>query len=101
MYGYFAPGTVPPPRLSSSGFLALSDYLRRLPSPTPFCRRLLGHTIFVVLGVLHSRPSTDRASLTFSLSLIGPLTSVSPEDPVSPPEVTRCSSAPCPPQSPW
>src|SRR5229473_446398 len=101
MYGYFTHGTVPPPRPYSSGFLALPDYLRRLPSPTHFRRRLLGHTIFVVLVVLHSRPSTDRASLATSLSLIGPLTPASSRDPVSPPEVTCCSSVPCHPQSPW
>src|SRR5713226_1573576 len=101
MYGYFTHGTVPPPRPYSSGFLALPDYLRRLPSPTHFRRRLLGHTSFVVLVVLHSRPSTDRASLATSLSLIGPLTPASSRDPVSPPEVTCCSSVPCHPQSPW
>jgi hypothetical protein len=101
MYGYFTHGTVPPPHLFSSGFLALPDYLRRLPSPTHFRRRLLGHTIFVMLVVLHSRPSTDRASLAISLSLIGPLTSAPREDPVSPAGVKRCSSAPCRPQSPW
>jgi hypothetical protein len=31
----------------------------------------------------------------------GPLTPVPPGDSVSPPEVTRCSSVPCCPQSPW
>src|SRR6202051_5139753 len=101
MYGYFAHGTVPPPRPYSSGVLALPDYFRRLPSPTHCCRRLLGHTIFVVLVVLHSRPSTDSASLATSLSLIGPLTPLSSGDTVSPPEVTHCSSIPCRPQSPW
>ena len=34
---------------------------------------------FATFQVLHSRPSTDRASLTSSLSLIGPFTPVSPE----------------------
>ena len=64
-------------------------------------RRLLDHTAFTVFLVLHSRPSTGRASLAPSLSLIGPLTLVPPRDSVSPPEVTRCSSVPCRPQSPW
>jgi hypothetical protein len=49
---------------------------------------------------LRSRPSTDRASLAISLSLIGLLTPVPPGDPISPPEVTPCSSVPCCPHSP-
>src|SRR5271167_3551833 len=47
------------------------------------------------------RPTTDRASLATSLSLIGPLTPVPPGDSASSPEVTRCSSVPCCPQTPW
>src|SRR5215469_13141496 len=101
MYGFFAHGTVPPPRPYSSGFLFLPDRLRRLPSPTHFRRRLLGHVTFVALVVLRSRPSTERASLAASLALIGSLTPVLPRDSASPPEVTRCSSVPCRPQSPW
>src|SRR5947209_3393125 len=57
--------------------------------------------LFAALVVLHSRPSTDRASLATSLSLIGLLTPVPPGDSVSPPEVTRRSSVPCHPQTPW
>jgi hypothetical protein len=53
------------------------------------------------LQVLHSRPSTGRASLTPSLSLIGPFTPSVSGDAVSPPEVTCCSSLPCRPQTPW
>jgi hypothetical protein len=53
------------------------------------------------LQVLHSRPSTGRASLTPSLSLIGPFTPSVSGDSVSPPEVTCCSSLPCRPQTPW
>src|SRR4030095_10975933 len=101
MYGYFTHGTVPPPRPYSSGLLSLPDHLRRLPSPTHFRRRSLGHTTFVMLAVLRSRPSTDSASLAASLSLMGSLTPVSSRDPASSPEVTRCSSVPCRPQSPW
>src|SRR5262249_43456845 len=100
MYGYFTHGTDPPPRPYSSGLLSLPNRLRRLPFPTQFCRRLPGHAAFAALQVLHSRPSTDRASLATSLSLIGLLTPVPPGDPASPPEVTHCSSAPCRPQPP-
>src|SRR5579871_5777104 len=42
---------------------------------------------------------TERRST--SLTLIGLLTPVPPGDPASPPEVTRCSSVPCHPQTPW
>src|SRR5213592_591455 len=94
MYGFFAHGTDPPPRPYSSGFLSLLHRLRRLPSPTHFRRRSLGHAAFAALQVLHSRPSTGRASLALSLPLIGPPTPVPPGDSVSPPEVTRCSSVP-------
>src|SRR6516162_1019775 len=71
------------------------------PSPTQFHRRLPGHVTFITLQVLFSRPTTDRASLATSLMLIGPLTPVPPGDSASPPEVTRCSSVPCRPQTPW
>src|SRR6266566_226354 len=101
MYGYFTHGTDPPPRPSSSGFFFLPDRLRRLPSPAHFRRRFLGHATFAALVVLHSRPSTDRASLATSLALIGLLTPVPPGDSARPPEVTRCSSVPCRPQTPW
>src|SRR5215470_4619090 len=101
MYGYFTHGTVPPSRLYSSGVLSLPHRLRRLPSPTHFRSPLLVAQLFAGLVVLLSRPSTDRVSLAISLSLIGLLTLVPPRDSVSPPEVTRCSSAPCRPQSPW
>src|SRR5208337_5473120 len=101
MYGFFTHGTDPPPHPCSSGFLSLSHPLRRLPSPTHFRRRSLGHAVFTALQVLLSRPSTDRASLATSLPLIGLLTPVPPGDSASPPEVTRCSSVPCHPQTPW
>src|SRR6266403_523042 len=79
MYGYFTHGTVPPSRPYSSGFLSLPNRLRRLPSPIQFDCRWLGHVAFAALQVLHRRPSTDRASLTPSLSLIGSFAPVSPE----------------------
>src|SRR5262249_28294528 len=53
------------------------------------------------LQVLFSRPTTGRASLATSRSLIGPLTPVPPGDAASPPEVARCSSVPCRPHTPW
>src|SRR5215472_5711875 len=101
MYGYFTHGTVPPFRPYSSGFLSLPNRLRRLPSPTLFCRRFPGHATFTALQVPFSRPTTDRASLATSLPLIGPLYSGATGDPASSPEVTRRSSVPCCPQTPW
>src|SRR5665213_1399650 len=101
MYGYFTHGTDPPPRPCSSGFLSLPNRLRLPPSPTHSGRRSPGHTAFTALEVLFGSPTTDRASLAASLSLIGPLTPVPPGDPVSPPEVTRRSSVPCSLQTPW
>src|SRR5882724_11323411 len=83
MYGYFTHGTDPPPRPCSSGFLFLPYRLRRLPFPALFRRRLPGHAAFAALEVLHSRPSTGRASLATSLSLIGLLTPVPPADSAS------------------
>src|SRR5262249_24514881 len=68
----------------SSGLLSLPNRLRRLPSPAHFRRRFPGHAAFAALVVLHSRPSTDRASLATSLSLIGLLTLVPPRDSASP-----------------
>src|SRR5215469_6331794 len=50
---------------------------------------------------LHSRPTTDRALLTVSLTLIASLTPMPLGDSASPPEVTPCSSVPCCPQTPW
>ena len=84
----------------ASFLFSLPNRLRRLPSPTQFCRRSPGHATFAALKVLRSRPSTVRASLATSLLLIGPLTPVPPGDPDSPPEVTHCSSVPCRPQTP-
>src|SRR6266566_1208945 len=101
MYGYFTHGSDPPPRPCSSGFLSLPNRLRRLPFPAHFRRRFPGHATFTALVVLHSRPSTGRASLAASLALIVLLTPVPPRDPASPPEVTRHSSVPCRPQTPW
>src|SRR5467141_2104844 len=100
MYGFFAHGTVPPSRLYWSGFLSLPDHLRRLPSPSHFRRRLPGHVAFPPLRVPFSPPTSGRASPALSLALIGSLTPVLPGDSASSPEVTRCSSVPCRPQSP-
>src|SRR5262245_22842284 len=100
MYGSFTHGTVPPRRLYSSGILPLPDSLPPPPSPAHSGRRSLGHKPFGSLEVPRSGPTTDRASLPISLSLIGSLTPVPPGDSASSPEVTYCSSLPCRPQSP-
>ncbi len=101
MYGYFAKRTDPPQHPYSSGCSSLPSGLRLPPSPTHSSRRSLGHTAFTVLQVLFDSPTAVRASLAISLPLIGSLTPVSPEDSGSPPEVIRCSSVPCRPQTPW
>src|SRR5437660_411531 len=88
-------------RDSQCAKLARLPRLRDLPFPAHFRRRLPGHAAFTALAVLHSRPSTGRALLATSLSLIGLLTPVPPGDPASPPEVTHRSSVPCHPQTPW
>src|SRR5215210_4804262 len=101
MYGYFTHGTDLPPRPYSSGFsLFPTAFAGCLPRPTsaagcPVTRlspRLWYYT---------ARPSTDKALLATSLSLIGLLTPVPPGDSASPPEVTHHSSVPCHPQTPW
>jgi len=51
--------------------------------------------------VLFGCPTTDRAPLATSLPLIGLLPAEPPADPVSSPGVTRYSSVPCHPQTPW
>ena len=101
MYGFFAKRTDPPHRPYSSGCPSRPSCLRPPPSPTHSGRRSLGHAVLAALQVLHSGPSTGRASLATSLPLIGLLTPVPPGDSASPPEVTRCSSVPCHPQTPW
>jgi hypothetical protein len=101
MYGYFAKRTDPPQHPYSSGCSSLPSGLRLPPSPTHSSRRSLGHTAFTALQVIFGSPTTVRGSLATSLPLIGSLTPVSPEDSASPPEVTRCSSVPCRPQTPW
>jgi hypothetical protein len=101
MYGFFAKRTDPPHRPYSSDCPSRPSCLRPPPSPTHSGRRSLGHAVFAARQVLHSGPSTGRASLATSLALIGLLTPVPPGDPASPPEVTRCSSVPCHPQTPW
>src|SRR5215471_7913674 len=100
-YGYFTHGTDPPPR----SFLFWSAVCSQPSSPAAFPNsfrcRFLGHAVFAALLVLHSRPSTDTASLAISLSLIGLFTPVPTGDSVSFPEVTHCSSVPCRLQTPW
>src|SRR5450759_400984 len=101
MYGYFTHGTDPPFRpYSLPSSLFPTAFAGCLPRPTSVAG-CPGPMAFAMLLVLFSRPTTDRALLAISLSLIGPLTPVPPGDPASPPEVTRCSSVPCRPQTPW
>src|SRR5215831_1095718 len=100
MYGFFTQGTVPPSRLYSSGFPSLPNRLRRPPSPTHSVAGCPVTWLSPRLQVLHSRPTTDRASLALSQPLIGLLTPMLPGDSASPPEVTRRSSVPCRPQTP-
>src|SRR5581483_9209267 len=90
---------------SSPSLLFWLPALARLSSSAAFPgphsgRRSLGHGTFVPLQAPRSGPTTDRASLTTSLLLIGSLTPVPPGDSASSPEVTYCSSPPCRPQSP-
>jgi hypothetical protein len=101
MYGFFPQGTVPPPRpYSLASFPSRPSSPAAFPNPLPLSS-MQDHAVLAALLVLHSPPSTDRASLATSLSLIGLLTPVPPGDPASPPEVTPCSSVPCRPQTPW
>src|SRR6266849_4972174 len=101
MYGFSLSELIHLQHPYSSGCPPLPSCLRLPPSPTHSGRRSLGHVTFITLQVLFGSPTTDRASLAISLPLIGPLTPVSPGDSASPPEVTRCSSVPCRPQTPW
>jgi hypothetical protein len=91
-YGLFAKRTDPPSSSLLVWWSPPPSGLRRLPSVTRLSPRF---------EVLFSRPNTDRVSLAISLTLIGPLTPMPPGDSASPPEVTRCSSVPCRPQTPW
>src|SRR5688500_19933362 len=72
----------------------------RLPQPTPVAdcsvARLSPHFRYY-----SGSPTTNATSLSVSLSLIGLLIAVPPANGVSPPEVTRRSSIPCRPQTPW
>jgi hypothetical protein len=79
MYGFFAKRTDPPHRPYSSGCPSHPSCLRPPPSPTHSGRRSLRHAVLAALQVLHSGPSTGRASLATSLPLIGLLTPVHPE----------------------
>src|SRR5215469_2520998 len=101
-YGFFTKGTVPTSliltHLASFLFLTSSPAVLPRPLPSPVARSRGFHH---VSWVLCSRPTTDRASLAFSLSLIGLLTPLPLGDSASPPEVTRYPSVPCRPQSPW
>ena len=94
-YGFFTKGTVP----TSLVLTHLVSFL----FPTIFggCLPRPASVAGCPVTWLSPRPTTDRASLATSLTLIGPLTPVPPGDSASSPEVTRCSSVPCRPQTPW
>src|SRR5215470_16246620 len=73
-YGYFTHGTDPPPcffLIWFAGFVP-TVFVGCLPQLIPL--PVTGHAVFAALVVLHSRPSTVRASRATSLSLIGLLT---------------------------
>ena len=101
-YGFFAKGTVPTSLILTHLVFSLvptvfASCLPR-PIPSPVAR---SHGFRHISSVLFSWPTTDRALLATSLLLIGLLTPEPPGDSASPPEVTRCSSVPCRPQTPW
>jgi hypothetical protein len=74
MYGFFHKELIHLIALTRLASLLFPPaFVCRLPRPTPVAR-LLGHTAFTVLEVLFGSPTTDRASLPISLSLIGSLT---------------------------
>src|ERR1700685_1006894 len=88
MDGYFTHELIHLPALAHLGFFLFpTAFVGCLSRPTSAA--VSGHAAFTALEVLHSRPSTDRASLATSLSLIGPLTPAPTGDSASPPEVTR------------
>jgi hypothetical protein len=101
MFGSFAHGTVPPlrPYSLASSFVP-TVFADRLPRPiavadcsvTRFWPRFR-YLAVVRLLAQHRSP--------FRFSLIGSLPPVPPGDCTSSPEVTRCSSVPCHPQTPW
>src|ERR1700730_491811 len=77
MYGFFPKELIHLTALTRLTSLLFPPALVcRLPRPTPVadCRRLLGHTAFTALVVRFGTPTTARASLPISLSLIRSLT---------------------------
>src|ERR1039458_10583880 len=72
----------------------------RLPRPTPAADRSVAR-LSPRFRYYSGSPTTDTTSLPISLALIGPLIAAPPPNRGSPPEVTRCSSVPCCPQTPW
>src|SRR6267154_854631 len=85
MYGYFTHGTDPPPRPCSFWFSLSSQPSSPAAFPGPLPPPFSGHAAFTALEVPHSRPTTDKASLAASLSLIGLLTPAPAGDSASPP----------------
>jgi len=102
MFGSFTQGTVPPQRSYSLVSCFYPTLCVCSPSPAHSRRRLLGHESFLSLQVLLGSPTTDAAlprhfACAYRLAYAG----CRPATPSVPPEVTRCSSVPCRPQTPW
>src|SRR6516164_7834662 len=102
MFGSFTQGTVPPQRSYSLVSCFYPTLFVCSPSPAHSRRRLLGHESFLSLQVLLGSPTTDAAlprhfACAYRLAYAG----CRPATPSVPPEVTRCSSVPCHPQTPW
>ena len=101
MFGAFAQGTV---HLNSLNSLTRrfipTVIIRRLPRATPLAdrsvMRLSSHFRYHAAVRL-----LTQYHLPLRFSLIGSLIAVPPASYLSSPEVTRCSSVPCHPQTPW
>src|ERR1700730_18309005 len=74
MYGFFAKRTDPPSSSLLFCCLPIPSCLRLPPSSTHSGCRSLGHVTFITLQVLLNGPTTDKASPSTSLALIGLLT---------------------------
>jgi len=83
MYGFFAKRTDPPSSSLLFWLPASSFLLSPATFPDPLWPPIARSRDFHLLQVLLGSPTTDRASLTISLLLIGSLTPVSSGDSVS------------------
>src|SRR5215470_17945118 len=102
MYGSFSQRNCSSSAAYSLAFCFCPTFFVCSPSPAHSRRRLLGHESFPSLQVLLGSPTTDAAlhrhfACAYRLAYAGD----QPATPSVPPEVTRCSSIPCRPQTPW